>query len=261
MEIHRSHPESGFTIIPDATLRDPRLSYAARGVLAEILSRPDDWVTTADAIWRRARSERGTAGEGRGALRGVFAELADAGYLHRARRQRGRGRFTTELHVFDAPDGLKAWIAAEAFQASTVDNFPVTGIFAGRTDDHTGSHRPDLAKRASGQVPPTTGSPDVGRPDVGRPDVGQPVVFTETYDADLSTETFDGDLANGNHAGLLTEPAGVERARASLGQDRFSDRGRPSPRTAEETAAEAMRQADALNEWMRQHPEAAAVAP
>ena len=102
MIIHRSHPESGFAVIPNATLRDPRLSYQARGVLAEILSRPEDWVTSADAIWRRAKAERGKAGEGRDVLREIFAELADAGYLYRSRRRRGRGRFDTELHVFDA---------------------------------------------------------------------------------------------------------------------------------------------------------------
>jgi hypothetical protein len=33
--------------------------------------------------------------------------------------------------------------------------------------------------------------------------------------------------------------------------------GRPSPRTTQETADEQRRQAEALNEWMRQHPEAA----
>jgi hypothetical protein len=55
---------------------------------------------------------------------------------------------------------------------------------------------------------------------------------------------------------VLTSPVQLEGARARLGQDPFSDNGdRPSPRTAEETAAEYQRQADALGEWMRQHPE------
>lgn len=37
--------------------------------------------------------------------------------------------------------------------------------------------------------------------------------------------------------------------------------GRPSPRTRAETAAEARRQADALVEWMRQHPQAEGATP
>ena len=62
MQIHRSRPGARFVTIPNETLRDPRLSYVARGVLAEILSRPDDWSTTADAMWARAKSDRGKAG-------------------------------------------------------------------------------------------------------------------------------------------------------------------------------------------------------
>ena len=253
MIIHRSHPTAGFTIIPDATLRDPRLSYLARGVLAEILSRPDDWVTGADAIWRRARSERGAAGEGRDALRSAFAELAAAGYLYRERRRAGRGRFITVLHVYDAPDGLEAWLAAETFRAQAVDNSPPARVSAGRTDDGTVRRRSDVGRRASVQVAP---APDL--PAAGPPGAGPPGVSTETHDGDLSTETYDGDQADGHHAGMLTERAEVERVCARPGQDHLS---RPSPRTAEETAAEARRQADALNEWMRQHPELERAAP
>jgi hypothetical protein len=221
VKIHRSEPDSRFTIIPDETLRDPRLSYLARGVLAEILTRPDNWVTTADAMWRRGRSERGKAGEGRGVLRAAFAELAGAGYLYRERRRLGRGRFTTELHVFDSADCREAWLACRAFLASAVDNSAPGDVSAGRTDDDTGSRRPDLGKHASSQVAPTYRSPVVGPPVVGRPVVGQPVVITETYNGDLNTETFNGNQANGNHAVNLTEPVPVEGDPAPSGQRRL----------------------------------------
>ncbi len=215
MEIHRSHPESRFTTIPDATLRDRRLSYQARGVLAEILSRPDDWVTSADAIWRRARSERGSAGEGRDVLRTAFAELAAAGYLHRERRRAGRGRVATTLHVFDAPDGLEAWLAAERFRAQAVDNSPPASVSAGRTDDDTGRRRCDLGKPAVAAGRTDDGVSGVGPPGVGPPGVGPPGVSTETYDGDLSTETMNGDYAR-----PLTSPVPVEGARARPGQRR-----------------------------------------
>jgi hypothetical protein len=216
--VHRSHPEARFTIIPDATVRDPRLSYLARGLLGEMLSRPDDWATSADAIWRRARSERGSAGEGRDVLRAAFAELAAAGYLHRERRRVGRGRFATDLHVFDAPDGREAWLAARVFVARAVDNHAENPISAGRTDDDTGRRRRDQGKRASSQVAPTYGRPGVGPPGVGPPGVGPPGVSTETYDGDLSTETMNGNQADENHARLLTSPVPVEGERASPGQ-------------------------------------------
>ena len=136
MKIHRSHPAERFTVLPDGTLRDPRLSYAARGVLAEILSRPDDWDTSADDLWRRARQERAAAGEGRDKIRAAFAELEAAGYMRRARRRISAGRVTTEIHVYD--------------------------ISAGRTDDGTSRPRSEGAApsypqpESSPQVTPTT---------------------------------------------------------------------------------------------------------
>lgn len=169
MIIHRSRPEGRFTIIPDDTLRDPRLSYQARGVLAEILSRPDDWDTSADAMWTRSRRERGKAGEGRKALRDAFAELEAAGYMRRIRCRADGGRMATQIHVYD--------------------------VSAGRADDQTGGPRSYQGKHESSQVAPTTSPPTVGQPVVGPPVVGALVVSTETYDGNLNTKT---DNENGS---------------------------------------------------------------
>ncbi len=203
MIIHRSQPPSRFTIIPDEALRDPRLTYRARGVLAEILSRPDDWDTTADAMWRRARSERGAAGEGRDALRAAFAELEVAGYLYRSRHRVGGGRCITELHVFDAmpetlPDGTPVSLGSPA------------RVSAGGTDDETGSRRPDQGQQESPQVAPTYGLPGVGSPGVGSPGVGPPGVYTETYNGDLTTETENSSLSLGKRLSAAV-PDATER--------------------------------------------------
>jgi hypothetical protein len=89
-------------MIPDETLRDPRLSYQARGVLAEILSRPDDWMTNADRLWADARRERpNKPGEGRDRIRAAFIELHSAGYLTRERKRGPGGHILTELHLYD----------------------------------------------------------------------------------------------------------------------------------------------------------------
>jgi hypothetical protein len=103
VHIHRSHPAEGYVIIPNDTLRDPRLSYEARGVLAEILTRPDDWHTTADELAATARKQRGGQGEGRRKIRAAFAEIEAAGYLRRNRFQGPDGRMTHEIHVYDTP--------------------------------------------------------------------------------------------------------------------------------------------------------------
>jgi hypothetical protein len=124
LRIHRSHPDENFTILPNATLRDCRLSYTARGVLIELLSHLDGWETNADALWRLAQRERGgKTGEGRRAIRAAFAELEECGYMVRRRSQKEKGRFVTEIDLYDTPDhrsaatGTSAWDEVDALRA------------------------------------------------------------------------------------------------------------------------------------------------
>ncbi|RKT09464.1 hypothetical protein BX285_6559 [Streptomyces sp. 1114.5] len=41
MQIHRSVSERDFAVLPNAVLQNRRLSFTARGLLADLLSRPD----------------------------------------------------------------------------------------------------------------------------------------------------------------------------------------------------------------------------
>lgn len=164
MIIHRSHLARGYTIIPDAALRDPRLSYEARGVLCEILSRPDDWETTADEMSAVARMQRGQRGEGRRKLRDAFAALEAAGYIQRVRVRDSRGRVATEVHVYDTPQTDDTPYGMPVPPAETRKRAGRTGIpdgwHAGRiTDDHTGGTpvRPAETREGAGRtdIPPT----------------------------------------------------------------------------------------------------------
>lgn len=104
MRIHNSPPDDQFTALPNAMLRDERLSYMARGVLAEILSRPDGWAANADTLSRLAKQHRaGMSSEGRRAIRAAFAELEELGYMVRTMTRGERGRFATDLLVYDTP--------------------------------------------------------------------------------------------------------------------------------------------------------------
>lgn len=104
MRIRRSKLTENFTILPNDLLRDDTLTYCARGILAELLSRPSGWETNADALSERARRRRGdVVGEGRRALRLAFKELEAAGYMVRRKEKAANGRFTTVLEVFDVP--------------------------------------------------------------------------------------------------------------------------------------------------------------
>jgi hypothetical protein len=102
IRIHRSDP-ARFVKIPNPTIRDGRLSWAARGYLAEMMSlRPDTEPESTAAAAARAKRERAHPETPRG-VRVIHAELEQAGYRHRVRRRGDRGRIINETHYYDLP--------------------------------------------------------------------------------------------------------------------------------------------------------------
>lgn len=128
-------------MIPNAALRDPRLSYAARGVLAEILSHPDDWQTSAAAMARQAAK----VGEGRYGMAAIFRELKAAGYVQYEVTRGPGGRFATHVHIYDVPS-----TAGDDVSAGRAGNRSTAGRSAGR---------PATGRRPAGKPPAdSTGS-------------------------------------------------------------------------------------------------------
>lgn len=79
----------GWTPIPHATARDPRIDRRALGLLVEVLSYPPGWNLTMDALGETGR-------EGRDANRAAFGKLVAAGYIIEHRyRERGRWKTAT----------------------------------------------------------------------------------------------------------------------------------------------------------------------
>ena len=96
-------PDEGWVPISNAAVRDHRLSWRARGLLAELLSYPDGWETSVDKLVAMAR-RNGEASEGRAAMRKAIGELADAGYVAYTRTQDKHGHWATEMVVSDEPN-------------------------------------------------------------------------------------------------------------------------------------------------------------
>ncbi|MBD0671927.1 hypothetical protein, partial [Streptomyces sp. CBMA156] len=96
MRIHRSAQTRAFTVLPNGLLQDRRLSYTARGLLADLLSRPDG---------RRedGRQMADSSPQGRGAVRRALKELKDAGYYRVDTVRMPDGTLRSETHVFDTP--------------------------------------------------------------------------------------------------------------------------------------------------------------
>ncbi|MEV7598719.1 hypothetical protein AB0O91_15185 [Kitasatospora sp. NPDC089797] len=96
MQIHRSAHACSFTVLPNGLLQDRRLSYTARGLLADLLSRPNGWRED-------GRHMADTSPQGRGAVRRALRELKDAGYYRVDTVRLPDGTLRSEAHVFDTP--------------------------------------------------------------------------------------------------------------------------------------------------------------
>lgn len=169
--IRRRRPRVQFSQIPNAILRDYRLSWRARGLLAELLSYPADYLISVDELVKRARRVSG-ATEGRDAMRAAVRELKNVGYIVSTKRQDAQGRWVTEIEVTDDPayDMPNPLLDSAAV---TPAHKPDAEVFAGRTDD--------------------------GIPGVGEPGVGEPGVITNTEtntEKNISSSSYSSSNAN-----------------------------------------------------------------
>jgi helix-turn-helix protein len=107
MRIHRSARVRFFTTLGNEVLRDSRLSYCARGILAYLLSQPDG---KRDDI--RTLAER--TPEGRERVASAMRELEKLGYLTRTKKRTPDGHIYTEVEVFDTPGGASSQLEPNA---------------------------------------------------------------------------------------------------------------------------------------------------
>lgn len=115
-------PRTGFTVLPNRTLRDNRLSLKTRAILAIMFSLPEDWDYTAAGL-------SAICGAGRDAVRSALRELEEYGYLTRVQRHDASGHFSrNEYIVTDEP-------ASEA-------DAPLTG-FPATVEPSAGEPSPD----------------------------------------------------------------------------------------------------------------------
>ncbi|MEV4741779.1 hypothetical protein [Streptomyces sp. NPDC049555] len=155
MTILRRRLSSGFAVLPTATLEDSRLSFRARGILAFLIAKPDDWQARTESI-----AKEGT--EGRDAVRTAVVELKEAGYYRVVTERQADGRLTRYTEVFDT---AQDWVAQE-----------YQDLEAGRLTRK-------LRRRLEGEAAEGT-STDVGISGVGAPGVGQSGILTSTHTKD-----------------------------------------------------------------------------
>jgi len=112
MAIHKAREHQNFTVIPNSTAQDKSLSFEARGLLALLLSLPDDW--SVNKAWLIEQSEAG-----RDKVQRLINELCDSGYMTKTQPKNQQGKFTSnDYFVYSRP------------QEKAVDVKPVNGLTA-----------------------------------------------------------------------------------------------------------------------------------
>ncbi|MFJ4680699.1 hypothetical protein [Kitasatospora sp. NPDC088783] len=161
MRVHRSAHARHYTVLPNAMLQYRQLSYTARGLLADLLSRPDGWREDGQHM-------ADTSPQGRGAIRKALKELTDAGFYRVEKIRMPDGRIVSEAHVYDTPQlplppGATRPAAGE----------PATGV-----SDALSKNRYKEPSRPTGPVSSGTTADEATEPPGGREEVRQ-----ETGDA------------------------------------------------------------------------------
>ncbi|MGE6317899.1 hypothetical protein ACQKC1_19265 [Shewanella baltica] len=93
MSVIRRAQEGNFTIMPNSTIRDPRLSIDALGLLLRLVSLPPNWEVHPEKV-----QEESKIGDSR--WRRISKELIDAGYLTRSKERQENGRWDWIFTVY-----------------------------------------------------------------------------------------------------------------------------------------------------------------
>ncbi len=147
----------GTTALPNRTVYDDRLSYAALGMLAVLLARPDG----SPSGYRDLQGR----GLGQDATLKALRELDQAGYRHLWRRAGGRGRIVTDVIVSEEPmsdDEARAAITARSGQVALLS------LSSGSTVRRIPTHGATSTNGVSAQVAPCGASPWHGQPGSGQ---------------------------------------------------------------------------------------------
>ncbi len=124
--IYRKPKKKNFCQISNALANDHRLSFAARGMLLYLLSKPVDWEV-------RMSDLEDASPAGRHATRTVFKELQEFGYAYRRRTQGEKGQWTWETWIYEEPEDQsvspidQSATDQESIDQPTIDQLSIDG--------------------------------------------------------------------------------------------------------------------------------------
>ena len=117
MAIKRAKRETNFTMMSNVGLRDKRLSFKAKGLLAYMLSLPDDWVFYEEEITKHST-------DGKQSVRTGLKELQQLGYLIK-NQSREKGKFAkVDWLLYDEPGNVDIQVFLPQTEKRSTDNPP-----------------------------------------------------------------------------------------------------------------------------------------
>lgn len=97
MAIFRVHKKENYVVLDKGFLNDKLLSWKAKGLLAYMLSLPDDWSFCISDLATHSKCSRESTAN-------TVKELTKAGYIHKMQGRTNNGKFRkVELFVFETP--------------------------------------------------------------------------------------------------------------------------------------------------------------
>jgi DnaD/phage-associated family protein len=97
LAIVRVEKTKNYSVIANTGLRDERLSWKARGILAYLLTLPDGWTVYLEEV------EKHSEIDGRESFRNGIKELKQFGYFETVKEHDEKGHFETVNYVFENP--------------------------------------------------------------------------------------------------------------------------------------------------------------
>lgn len=97
MATFRVHKETDYSVIDNTLFKDYTLSYKAKGLLAQMLSLPENWDYSIIGLTRLAK-------DGKDSIMKTLDELEGAGYLVMDKKRNDRGQFETSYDVYESPN-------------------------------------------------------------------------------------------------------------------------------------------------------------
>lgn len=174
--------ERNFVQVPNAWMRDARISRRARGLLAEIMTHDVGWKLSAETLQKNGP-------EGRDAIRNALAELEQAGYLERDIVREGTKFAGVNYHLSDPFAGEAAERAAASSQVKPAPDNPAPAPESGSSPEE-----------------PSPGKPGPDNPQLRTPlertrvKEGQGDTLNSLAPSASTPEDAWGDLAGGAHA-------------------------------------------------------------